>query len=143
LKPVKDVRRMKKRKQNGLRFMKNKFTLIAVYLVLTSCLFLTNLQSADYVPVTIEWVVPTKYKTQNLTGYYFSLESESGVKYKSDIGFCRAHTFSVIPGKKYRISIIPYDSLKNEGPVSNVIEYCHTNKVVVSSLDKPIISIAK
>lgn len=118
--------------------------LASIYLVfvLVICCFEPPADAqSSYKYVTIEWLVPTK-KT-DIKGYFFSLESESGVKSKSDIGFCCSHTFNVIPGKKYRISITPYDDRKNEGATSNVIEYCHTNSSVILSLPKPTISISK
>lgn len=118
--------------------------LIPIYLVFVLVLsgFNPSVEAqSSYKYVTIEWLIPTK--KNDIRGYFFSLESESGVKSKSDIGFCCSHTFSVIPGKKYRISITPYDGQKNEGSPSNVIEYCHTNSPVVVSLPKPTISISK
>lgn len=121
--------------------MRLVFSAILSGIILLSCLKNTTEAQSVYKNLTIEWLVPTK--TNDIRGYFFSLESESGVKSKSDIGFCRSHTFNVIPGRKYRISITPYDSFKNEGKPSNVIEYCHTNSPVVVSLPKPNIYISK
>lgn len=88
--------------------------------------------------VKISWTIPEK---TDICGYFFELESESGLKVRSDIGLKNHHSFELIKNKRYKIKIIPYDSLKREGSSSNVIDYIIEGKEKRINLPAPIIKI--
>jgi len=91
-------------------------------------------------PVKITWVIPEK---SDIRGYFFELESESGLKVRDDIGLKNHHTIDLIKNKRYKIKIIPYDFMKREGAPSNMIDYIIEEKAKKINLPAPIIRVEK
>lgn len=100
--------------------------------ILTSSVF------ADLVKVS--WEIA---KDSDIRGYFFELESESGLKVRDDIGLKNHHTIDLIKNKRYKIKIIPYDFMKREGSPSNMIDYIIEEKAKKISLPAPIIRVEK
>lgn len=91
--------------------------------------------------LTIKWDAPPK--KSDIVGYYFILESASGLSLKTDIGLSTSHKFSVLEDRWYQIKIVPYSRNKTEGEPSNVIKYKTNQKLVKLNLTKPNISLGK
>lgn len=106
---------------------------ILLLLVTSFCL-----QAED---LTIKWAAPPK--KSDIVGYYFLLESQSGVTVKNDIGFRTKYTFSILDDRWYQIKIVPYSINKVEGEPSNVLKYKANQKPVKIELPAPSISIEK